>query len=541
MRTMDTSARQFGRVPPSGGDSSSTGLARYLATLRAHIKLIILCVIVTFAASVAYVRLAPKSYTATAQMLVTALPSQDSALETVPGNLLLHASGDPTTDVLTAASLVHTQRIAQATATALGSKQSAAQILQSVSVVPTDQSNVLSVSASSPDPRQAQRLVNTFANQIVAVRTAQLHAYVAKVLPGLKTTLAHSPAATTTGGSLADVVQQLAALQAGGDPSVTVSSPATVPTAPTSPKTSLSLVAGILIGLLVGCALAFGIDALDPPVRNEGELRERFGVAPVLARIPQRTGAPRPGPLTPMDLSAAALEQYRTLRATIPMRSQQGKAHSFLVCSASQAEGKSTSAISLAAVLAQSGVDVLLIDADLRRPSVGTALGLSGRPGVEAVLRQDVELSEAVQVVRLGNAATLNVLPAQGNSVEVADQLSPTAAMRLVQAAERRAEVVIIDSPPLTAVSDALPFARLVDDILLVVRLGQSKLSKLTESWELLGHQHSQPSGIILVGTRGPTGPAYGYTLETTPTDWRASAAPQAGRVTARTSKSRSQ
>jgi succinoglycan biosynthesis transport protein ExoP len=540
MRIMEPSARQFGRPAPAGGDSS-TGLARYFATLRAHVKLIILCVIVTFAASVAYVKLAPKSYTATAELLVQPLPAQDSVLETIPGNLLLHASGDPTTDVLTAASLVHTQRIAQATVAALGSKQTAAQILQSVSVVPTDQSNLLSVSASSSDPRQAQRLVNAYANAVMAVRTAQLHAYIARVLPGFKTTLAHSPGSTTTGGSLADLVQQLAALQAGQDPTITVSNSAALPAAPTSPKTSLSLIAGILIGLLVGCALAFGIEALDPPVRNEGELRERFGVAPVLARIPQRTGPPRPGPLTPMDLSAAALEQYRTLRATLPMRSQPGKAHSFLVCSASQAEGKSTSAIGLAAVLAQSGVDVLLIDADLRRPSVGSALRLTGRPGVEAVLRQDVELSEAVQVVRLGTAATLNVLPAQGNSVELADQLSPAAAIRLVQAAERRAEVVIIDSPPLTAVSDALPFARLVDDILLVVRLGQTKLSKLSESWELLGHQHSQPSGIILVGTRGPSGPAYGYTLETTPTDWRASAAPQAGRVAARTSKSRSQ
>ncbi|HLI59611.1 MAG TPA: Wzz/FepE/Etk N-terminal domain-containing protein [Solirubrobacteraceae bacterium] len=538
---MEPSARQFGRVAPSGGDSSPAGLARYLATLRAHLRLIILCVIVTFAASVAYVKLAPKSYTATAQLLVQPLPAQDSVLETVPGNLLLHASGDPTTDVLTAASVVHTQQIAQATAAALGPGHSAAQILQAVSVVPTDQSNLLSVSASSSDPRQAQRLVNTYAREVVAVRTAQLHAYIARVLPGLKASLARSPGSTTTGGSLADLVGQLSSLQSGADPSVAVSSPATLPTAPTSPKTSLSLIAGILIGLLVGCALAFGIDALDPPVRNEAELRERFGAAPVLARIPQRTGPPRPGPLTPMDLSAVALEQYRTLRATIPMRSQPGKAHSFLLCSAAQAEGKSTSAISLAAVLAQSGVDVLLIDADLRRPSIGHALGLSGRPGVEAVLRQEVELSEAVQGVRLGNAATLNVLPAQGNSIEVADQLSPAAAMRLVQAAERRAEVIIIDSPPLTAVGDALPFARLVDDVLLVVRLGETKLSKLSESWELLGHQHSQPSGIVIVGTRAPSGPAYGYSLETAPTDWRATAAPPAGRVTARTSKSRSQ
>jgi capsular exopolysaccharide synthesis family protein len=360
------------------------------------------------------------------------------------------------------------------------------------------------------------------------------------VLPSLKATLASSPGSTTTGGTTADLVNQLAALQTGSDNTITVSSLATLPTAPTSPKTSLSLVAGLLIGLLIGAGLAFGIDALDPPVRGEGELRERFGVAPVLARIPQRHGASRPGPLTPMDLSAAALDQYRMLRATIPMRSRAGKGHAFLVCSATQGEGKSTSAIGLAAVFAQSGADVLLVDGDLRRPSIATALGLKPRHGIEAVLSHEVELSAAVQQVRLGTVATLSVLPACGNEVEQADQLSPADAQRLVQAAQRRSQVVIIDSPPLTAVSDALPFARAVDDILLVVRMGQTKLSKLNESWELLGHQHTQPSGIVLVGVREPSGPSYGYNLDAKPVDWRANTPPEP-HETARISRSRRQ
>jgi capsular exopolysaccharide synthesis family protein len=537
MRVMEP---QAGDLPSIGGTRgrSSTGLGRYLATLRAHIKLIVLCILVTFAAAAAYVKLAPKSYTATAQMLVSPIPSADSVLETVPG--LLHSSGDPTTDVLTAASLVHTQRIAQATATALHSKLSATQILSKVSVVPTDQSALLSVSASSSDPRTAQHLVDTYANEIVAVRTAQLHSYIASVIPRLRASIAKSPTSATTGGSNSDLLAQLEVLQNGPDSTVTVSSLAPLPTAPTSPKTSLSLIAGLLVGLLIGCGAAFGLDALDPPVRSEDDLRERFGAAPVLARIPQRTGAPRPGPLTPMDLSAAALEQYRTLRATIPLRPQGGKGHTFLICSATPAEGKSTTAISLAAVLAQAGTNVILIDADLRRPSIAQALGVSTPTGIEEVLSGEVELSEALQPVRFGTTTTFSILPARGSGDD-ADYLSPANAKRLVQAAERRAEVVIIDSPPLMAVSDALSFSRVVDQILLVVRAGQTKLSKLSEAWELLGHQHAQPSGLILVGVRPQSGVSYGYNLETNPGNWRATTPPAAEPAAVRLSKYRRQ
>ena len=513
-----SSSRQFTSAGRRGGDDS-TGVARYYETLRAHVKLIVLCMVVTLIAAVAYVELAPKSYTATAQMLVNTLPAQDSVLETVPG--LLHASGDPTTDILTAAALVHTTQIAQATASALSSKQSATGILSKISVVPTDQSNILSVSTSSSSPQKAQRLVNAYARAVVAVRTANLHAYIAGEIPRLKASLSRlSPAAAaaTTSG---DLLGQLEALQNGSDSTVTLSGPASVPSAPTSPKKTLSLVAGVLIGLLIGVAGAFGMDTVDPPVRREGELRERFGAAPVLARIPTRAGPARPGPLVPMDLSFDALEQYRTLRATLPARLPSDDGVAYLVSSASPSEGKSTSAISLAAVLAQGGADVILIDADLRRPTVGVALDARSRKGkgTEGVLSGNVALADALQPVTLGSTR-FRVLAAHGHAVKQADQLTPSGAQRLVEAAEKLADIVVIDSPPLTAVSDALPFARVVDQVLIVVRMGQTKLSRLSETWELLSHQHTQPSGIILIGVRGHGGPMYGYGYDDDQSSW---------------------
>ena len=493
-------------------------MARYYETLRSHVKLILMCVIVTLAAAVVYVKVASKSYTATAQVVISPVSSQNTVLFSVP---VLHGSGDPTQDVLTASALIHSPTIAQATVNSLHLRTSANDLLGKVSVVPMDQSNILAISTSSSDPAQAQRIVNAYAQQTVAVRTADLHAAVQAQLTGLKASLAQAPASQRSGtGTLGDTYSQLEQLAQVPDPTVSVGPPASLPTAPTSPKTTLSLAAGVLVGLLIGIGAAFGIDALDPRVRREEQLRERLGAVPVLARIPLRTGPARPGPLTPVDLPPAALEQYRTLRATLMMRARSEKGQAYLLTGATPSEGKTTSAISLAAVLAQGGADVILIDADLRRPTISRALGVRNVSGTEEVLSGDVALSDALAEVRLGTTS-FRVLAARGHSVEHADRLSPASAVRLVEQARRLAEVVVIDSPPLTAVSDALLFAQVADQVVLAVRVGHTKLSKLSEAWELLSDQGTQLGGIILVGVRRQERYGYGYDLPAGAADWQ--------------------
>jgi capsular exopolysaccharide synthesis family protein len=261
---------------------------------------------------------------------------------------------------------------------------------------------------------------------------------------------------------------------------------------------------------------AFALHTIDPRLRREEQLRELYRL-PILARIPKETRAPTStrgkrrfgiGPrrkrrraLAPGQLSPVTLEAYRSLRAMLGARTtvRGPKSRSILVTGPSPSEGKTTTAINLASSLALAGNRVILIEADFRRPTMGEAMGVRPSVGIGKVLLGSATLDEAlVSAKPFGDS--LRLLLVERANDWLPEVLSLPAAGALLEEAEALADYVVVDSPPLTEVIDALPIAQEVDDVVVVVRLGNSRLTQLERLADLLSQNGIRPAGFAVVG-----------------------------------------
>ncbi len=485
------------------------GLARYVSTLRERKWLILATVLITTLAAVLYVVTATKVYSAESDLLITPVTGSDT---TLAGLGLISNSSDPTRDVETASKLVTTANVARRVKAQLHDSRSAQQILDAVTVAPVATSNIVAVTAEGSSPKAAQSLANAFAQQAVAERTAAFHTQIDEKITNLKPRVpkpapGQPDTSSSDPNSPAQQLVTLETLRAGNDPTMRVETLADAPTGPTSPKKKLSIAAGLLAGLVLGVGGAFALQVLDPRLRREEQLRRLYGL-PVLARIPQDARAHGAGALAPEALSPSTIEAYRTLRATLAASRGHGVGStSILVTSPSPSEGKTTSAINLASSLALAGNKVILIEADLRRPAIGKALGIEPRHGTGSVLLETVELQDALETTKAyGQYLQLLVADYSGAaSGWMADRLFLPSTQRIVGEAKKLADYVIIDSPPLSEVIDALPLAQRADEVLVVVRLGKTQLTKLAHLAELLARHTIRPVGFAVVGAQTTT------------------------------------
>lgn len=272
----------------------------------------------------------------------------------------------------------------------------------------------------------------------------------------------------------------------------------------TSLKRLLKLVgAGSIAGLCLVFGLAYFREWYDSTVRTPDEVHRAIGV-PMLGAIPHfKTHATDRQVEANTGIAAAIhyyhrpgsreAEAYRSVRTTLFSATKTSGDKVIQISSPEPGDGKSTSACNLAVAIAQSGKRVLLIDADLRRPTVHLLLGLRGDIGLSEVLRREIAWENAVQHTRIDG---LDILPCGVCPANPAELLSLAGLSQLLRSARTDYDYILVDSPPVLAVSDPCIISPHVDGMLLVVRIAKNKRAALTRTRELL-----ETHGVPLYGT----------------------------------------
>lgn len=230
---------------------------------------------------------------------------------------------------------------------------------------------------------------------------------------------------------------------------------------PVRPNIPLNITLGVVVGLIMGFGLAFFIEYLDTSVKTIDDV-ERALQAPVLGVIPQNVGSLlQEGPDSPHA------EAYRVLRTNLLFSRKGGDMRTITVVSGGAGEGKSTTIFNLATVFAQNGARVLLVDSDLRRPSLHKLLNVSNSIGLTNFLLKQNTIEEVIQTTGL---PTLHFLPSGKLPSSSLGILNSNQMRDFIQKARERYDFVFFDSPPIMGVSDASVLASEVDMALLVIQ-----------------------------------------------------------------------
>ena len=262
---------------------------------------------------------------------------------------------------------------------------------------------------------------------------------------------------------------------------------------PIRPKTTRNTALGAIVGLFIGVGLVILTDVMDDTLNPENVTRE-LGL-PVLGVI-ARHHTDNDAPIVQTQPRSPISEAFRSLRTNIQFASVDLPVRSLLVTSPSPKDGKSTIVVNLGAILAQSGHRVAIIDADLRRPQVHKRLNLSNRQGISGVFVQpNVVLNGALRKTFIEN---LSVLTSGAIPPNPSELLGSEKMVEILRQVEEQADFILLDTPPVTAVTDAAVLAPRVDGVLLVVKPGITKLAACRQTLEQLQRVGANVLGVVL-------------------------------------------
>jgi capsular exopolysaccharide synthesis family protein len=482
----------------------------------------LLCVALAAVAAFGFSRQQTKKYTATASLVFNnnQLGQQVAGLQAI-------ASNNQQAQQNTNLKLVQLGDIAARTAAVVGRGLTEEEVRNSLSVSAQGESNIVDIAATATSPTLAASIANAYANRFVREQQTSNHAYYSSALRLVNKQLVAMSAKqrlSPSGVALQGRAQSLGVLAELRNGSVEVAQAAKIPTSPSSPKVSRNTALGVALGLLLGLCVAFLLERLDRRIREPKDLEAVYGL-PLLGVVPE-SQALSLDPRGKRDrdarvaLPAGEAEAFHLIRAHMRYFNVDRELRTLMVASAAPGDGKTTIARHLAAAAARMGSRVLLIEADLRRPTIAKQLGIPSGQGLSDVLIGALPLTDAIQAIELDDSPVgdrakghaFHVLVAGATLPPNPGELIESNAMRVVlEQAKMTYDLIVIDTPPLTAVSDAFPLLKKVDGVVIVGRVGRNRRDVAERLHETLTGAGAPLLGVIANGFKAGRLGGYGY------------------------------
>jgi receptor protein-tyrosine kinase len=441
-------------------------LREVLTALRASTWLLLLCLVVGALVGLGASLLQTPRYTSSTELFV-------STNDPASTSDVFQGSQFSQQRVASYAKLINGPELASRVIDQLHLHLSPTELRQEITATPAPETVLIDVTVTDPSPERAQQIADSIGTQFSAL------------------------------------VEELeSAGQGGGSPvKVRVTERPLVSSIASVPKTARNVVLGAFVGLLLGTAAAILRVRLDRSVKR-AEDASRLGAAPVIATVLRND---RLGKQHVVDRGTTrTAEDYRQLRTNLQFLSVDKPPKVLLVSSALPSEGKTTVVVNLAMALANAGRQVVVVEADLRRPRVSEYLfGIVGDAGLTNILAATADVEDVIQTYREG----LSVISAGPIPPNPGELLASTHMADVLEKLRAQNDYVLVDTPPLLPVADASALAPATDGVLLVVRYGRTRKDQLERAAAHLERVGGRTLGVILnyVRARGPEGDSYEY------------------------------
>ena len=432
------------------------GFLDLLHILRKNIFLILISFIVVVAASIAHTALTTPQYTATVKLFATYSDDSGDANYTNINNVGSYINNQ----VQSYPTLATTPAVLNPAITALGWNMTASEMASHLTVTNPATTAFVNISYMDNSAKDA------------------------------------AAAANAVGASLGEVVEH--SLYPGSNQSpikLTIVQPAVVPGAPSSPNWKINIAFGVVAGLILGVLVSLLNVVLSKTIQDDEEVRD-YVDAPTIGRIPEDEMLNNESPAVISEPGTPLAEDFRRIRTNLSFIAPVGDTNCRMIAitSTGASEGKTTITCNVAAALAENGAKVLLIDADLRHPSVAKKLGIDGSAGLAHVLSGQASVRDVVQRFWKSN---LHIMPAGPKPPNASTLLNSPIMAELLSNALQQYDYVLVDTAPMVVANDAVTFVRKGGSLVMVCRRNQTQKRDLREISDELNTLDMQVSGIV--------------------------------------------